>query len=214
MERPENSHKLYFIYAPLRPSLFNPSVLTQFWRKKNIIVEQGSAFNKTSLSVCCAVILLHHTLLLLHGLHLEEIQKCRNTEIQKYRNTKCSPGIARRSTSASRPSSRLGLAMLPPTRTRRSFTPSSWCSLAVSGKPIHHLSSCFGWPPELKIRVKLFGVHPWCGQSTHPPTNQPQFGFHCRYSSLLPSTQLNISFETSVETPMTDVVTFDILQNL
>ena len=87
MERPENSHKLYFIYAPLRPSLFNPSVLTQFWRKKNIIVEQGSAFNKTSLSVCCAVILLHHTLLLLHGPHLEEIQKCRNTEMQKYRNT-------------------------------------------------------------------------------------------------------------------------------
>ena len=35
--------------------------------------------------MCCAVILLHHTLLLLHGPHLEEIQKCRNKEIQKHK---------------------------------------------------------------------------------------------------------------------------------
>ena len=62
-------------------------------------------------------------------------KKCKNTlwrNTEKYKKTTCSRGIARRSTSASRPSSRLGLAMLLRTRTPRSFTPSSWCSLAVS----------------------------------------------------------------------------------
>ena len=47
--------------------------------------------------------------------------------------------------------------------------------------------------------------------SIHPPPAAPPIGFHCRYSSLLTSTQLNISFETS---QMNDVATFDISQNI
>ena len=68
-----------------------------------------------------------------------------------------------------------------------------------------HMSSCFGWAPEL-----TFWSSPlmW---SIHPPPAAPPIGFHCRYSSLLTSTQLNVRFETS---PMNDVATFDISQNI
>ena len=166
------------------------------------------------LSVCCAVI--YHTLI--HAPHsLEEIRKhtlkkYRNTD--KYKKTKCSPGIARRSTSASRPWSRLGLATLPPTPTRRSFTPSSWCSLAVSCAIPHVLTpELIFWSPPA-----IWSTHPpvnshlmlWAGSRifevleftyymanprTHPVIVTPT-GFHCCYSLLLTTTQFNISYAT------------------
>ena len=56
----------------------------------------------------------------------------------------CSRATARRSTFASRPSSRWVSATWRPTQTPRSCTPSSWCFWAVSADTPHfqHLNSC------------------------------------------------------------------------
>ena len=150
------------------------------------------------LSVCCAVILLHHILLLLHGPHIER----RNTEIQKHemQSRYCTALYFCFTALIS-----VGFGNVAPNTDAEKLYAIVMMLLGCEWQANSHVLMFWVGSRINFLEFTLDVVNP---SST---CNPPPIGFHCRYSSLLTSTQLNISFETS---PMNDVATFDISQNI